>query len=852
MKKLSNSKKLFALILSVLIIFSSISVAAVENEVEIIDDHEHIYTNYVVVDGEEPTCIKPGKAIGKCVVASCNKTSTKTLPAEINNHNAVEVIEKTEPTCIFDGYEVRKCSDCKKTYKVIIEKTGHSFNESDWNVTQEPVHYYNGTVPEIRQGVRIKTCSKCDAVVTETFYAPHVFAENDNGSVDTYATCSSGGTVFKSCLICKSAVSVDLPVDPDAHKFSEEVHIIDSNFSCKQDGIGVVVCEYCDAVEERIVSKEKAHDYLKWTVVQKLPANATCSNRETVYGVRKKICSICDYVDQAEPIYADHNLTNIVGVEPTCTTDGYDRGYCRTCNTPNAVNVIPADSTKHRWLDPVVTKEPTCQSEGTKLMRCALNPTHIEEEKIAKLDHVYLTDWEVSKEATCCEDGFKTNFCVTCNQTISEIIPKVPGEHNLDKSTVVKKVEAQCYVEGYIEYRCIDCLKNIKIVLEKHSQARFVTESVEPTCSMDGYIKYECEGCTNTFTEILPKSEEYHKLDVKTTDPLTYHEKEIVKPTCCTTGLNARACTICLKDVEYVTVPATGAHNVTNWISTGSECNSIGKKTRYCTNTDGKGNTCTFQESENIRITHNYSAWVYTDDDGINTCINPATRTRICLSSGCRHEETELYYQKHTAGTFAFKKAGTDCSTGGDVNITCAVCNNVYDVITVEKGAHVIDYDLPLETVGRNEFFCTAKVFECKICKDEDTNEPFKVTVKKEHRFRTIIEAVDPTCEAPGNTAEKQCLDCQYYIKSVPLGTLPHNFNWGEGGSKICDACGVYETDIEDENGQLVICDHFCHNNGTIAKVLMKVLTFFWKTFRTNQVCKCGTPHYVIENKIIL
>ena len=98
-----------------------------------------------------------------------------------------------------------------------------------------------------------------------------------------------------------------------------------------------------------------------------------------------------------------------------------------------------------------------------------------------------------------------------------------------------------------------------------------------------------------------------------------------------------------------------------------------------------------------------------------------------------------------------------------------------------------------------------------------------------------------PTCTKDGEKIFK-CRQCDYsYTEVIPA--LGHTDNDNDGS---CDRCGEKtgepvnppEPTNPSEN-----CSCSCHKKG-IANFFFKILLFFQKLFKKNQVCKCGAWHY--------
>ena len=98
-----------------------------------------------------------------------------------------------------------------------------------------------------------------------------------------------------------------------------------------------------------------------------------------------------------------------------------------------------------------------------------------------------------------------------------------------------------------------------------------------------------------------------------------------------------------------------------------------------------------------------------------------------------------------------------------------------------------------------------------------------------------------PTCTKDGEKIFK-CRQCDYsYTEVIPA--LGHTDNDNDGN---CDRCGektgepVNPPEPTDPSEN---CSCSCHKKG-IANFFFKILLFFQKLFKKNQVCKCGAWHY--------
>lgn len=125
-------------------------------------------------------------------------------------------------------------------------------------------------------------------------------------------------------------------------------------------------------------------------------------------------------------------------------------------------------------------------------------------------EHVHTVDetkWVTAKEATCKEEGKKTNTCLTCGKKVEETIPK--KDHTWDAGVVL----------------------------------------TDPTCTTEGTKKYTCTVCGETKEEAIPALGHDWDGGVVTTDP-----------NCVTPGEKTSTCTVC-NTTKTDVIPPTGVHN---------------------------------------------------------------------------------------------------------------------------------------------------------------------------------------------------------------------------------------------------------------------------------------------------
>ena len=182
----------------------------------------------------------------------------------------------------------------------------------------------------------------------------------------------------------------------------------------------------------------KDHDFTD-TIMQE----ATC----TEDGSMSRFCEKCGYYIENETIDAKgHSYIENVTKKATCTVKGSKVVTCANANCDyREVKDIPA--TGHKWNAGVVTKRPTCTEKGEKTFTCTnANCNDKKTEPINATGHQF-DNGVITKQPTVEETGIKTYTCKECKATKTEILPKAsvkevtPSEKVADNAPVNKKIK---------------------------------------------------------------------------------------------------------------------------------------------------------------------------------------------------------------------------------------------------------------------------------------------------------------------------------------------------------------------------------------------------------------------------
>ena len=308
-------------------------------------------------------------------------------------------------------------------------------------------------------------------------------------------------------------------------------------------------------------------------------------------GEKTFTCTICGNTKTEKVNKTDHLHTEIRNQkEATCKDQGYSGDtYCKDCKVNVSTGHVIPRTENHSWDAGVITTEPTCTEEGEKKLTCSIcgntkmekmsatghqhtevraqkNPTCKEagysgdtyctdcEKKISSGKTIAKTEdhsWnqgEITKEATCKEEGEKTFTCSICGNTKTEKVSKTDHQH----TEIRDQKNPTCKEAGYSgDTYCTDCGKKIssgKAISKTRNHnwdAGVIT--TEPTCTERGEKTFTCTVCGNTKTEKVSATGH------------SYGEYEVVKePTNARKGLKAKTCGVCGK-IVYEAIPKTNS-----------------------------------------------------------------------------------------------------------------------------------------------------------------------------------------------------------------------------------------------------------------------------------------------------
>ena len=415
----------------------------------------HTYGSAVIT--KQPTCTSEGTKTKTCT--QCGATVTETIAKLSHSYTATVVA----PTCTTNGYTLHKCSVCGTSYKDSTTKaTGHSYGNSV--VTKQPTCTAEGT--------KTKTCTQCGATVTETI------AKLSHSYTTTVVapTCTTDGYTLHKCSVCGTSYK-DSTTKATGHSYGNSV--VTKQPTCTAEGTKTKTCTKCNATVTETIPKT-SHKYANTVVAP------TC----TTNGYTLHKCSVCgtSYKDSTTKATGHSYGNSVVTKQPTCTSEGTAIKTCTKCNA-TFTETIP--KTSHKYADTVVA--PTCTTDGYTLHKCSVCGTSYKDSTTKATGHSYGNS-VVTKQPTCISEGTKTKTCTKCNATVTEKLPAKGHTAVTDKG-----YPATCTTAGKTDgSHCSVCNTVIKVqtVINAtgHKSSGWITDKAA-SIGVKGSMHKECTVC---------------------------------------------------------------------------------------------------------------------------------------------------------------------------------------------------------------------------------------------------------------------------------------------------------------------------------------------------------------------
>ncbi|MBQ4266745.1 MAG: hypothetical protein IJB93_01010, partial [Clostridia bacterium] len=226
--------------------------------------------------------------------------------------------------------------------------------------------------------------------------------------------------------------------------------------------------------------------------------------------------------------------------------------------------------------------------------------------------------------------------------------------------------------------------------------------------------------------------------------------------------------------------------------------------------------------------------------------------------SMCFHEGTEKKYTTNVADDKKQSTHTVQCLRCGEVigtencsfrtEIVAATCRSEGYTIYTCEGCKLSFKDDFTDPVAHNYSEWRVKEGSCKTantktryclnpgCMAEQTETVIGEDGKPVYGAHTfvIVKGSEATCLNDGYTDYSRCIVCNEVTESKVIPAKGHVDNNHNGN---CDEC----SQLINPSGH---CSCFCHGDSFFEKLLFRFVNFFWKLFKINPICGCGTKHW--------
>lgn len=438
----------------------------------------HADGQWVILAGDEPTCVAPGKETFVCprcnapILDENNAVQTRVVaPDTENGHDLIGDPSKgsgskitTDPTCTLWGEISVWCILCGM-------RDAHVNN---LDIPEGWTNWYDGFVFE-GTDEEVKKALE-DKAIVEVAEGVYIYAQFDIrplghkwGAIveTTPMNCLHDGIGTSTCERCgvTSTEVVTIPCNPFAHDMSKAVlqpdHPDNRPATCTTPAYLMYKCGDCNryfaeptgtALDHKFVELDPGYAVNGCTGDGKLP---------TVQ------CSVCDAYkyDDTNKVLLDgsvikapgHTKVEVKAAPATCTTDGWnmDGWYCSVCGEKSDPALAKLLATGHDMT--FVEFKVTCDSDGFLFFGCkncgmeTLEASYIDG-FVYSTGHTWGTPVVIAP--TCTEEGYTKIACTVCGEFEKKDPTPALGHTNAAGETIPDK----CYPEFDHDFDA-DCVR---------------------------------------------------------------------------------------------------------------------------------------------------------------------------------------------------------------------------------------------------------------------------------------------------------------------------------------------------------------------------------------------------------
>ena len=357
-------------------------------------------------------------------------------------------------------------------------------------------------------------------ITARAMFTPHKLSD---WTLIRELSCTESGLWHRTCLECGEAVFVRRQT-ATGHTEGEYVKTVLAG--CVTLGYDEYTCTVCGENYHTNYTDSHGHTMGDWIT----DSEPTC----TILGSKHRECLVCKEVENEPIAQISHNYTGSQTKEPTCTVEGIMTYVCLDCGDiyEEPVPVIPHNHEKvavdEKLLLLLLEKLPSISVEydsGDAYVYKCVDCGHLSVEdsddvgsSIKPADTHVLGDYGVIKAACCIAPALYGRSCVTCGEVLEiHLVGDKDASAHAYETNVTKP--ASCKEDGQKAFTCTDCGDFKTEAISKtddHSYGNFVAadgDYHERTCTVCG----DTEKLAHSWNEgEITKEPSYDEEGVKT------------------------------------------------------------------------------------------------------------------------------------------------------------------------------------------------------------------------------------------------------------------------------------------------------------------------------------------------
>ena len=305
-------------------------------------------------------------------------------------------------------------------------------------------------------------------------------------------------------------------------------------------------------------------------------------------------------------------------------------------------------------------------------------------------EHSYTA--ELTKAATCTEDGIMTYIC-SCGDSYTETVKATGHSYKLVSSS-----PSTCFEPSVSKYKCENCGNEITVTGKETDKHKYVITIHGATCTDVGYTEGTCSECHDsvmydfvsplghdlTITRTPATCKEHSKLEyscsrcdyreivIDTDSSLAEHsyKKSVTAPTCTEEGFTKYTCSVCGDCYTSDNVPAKG-HTDGEWkVTKQPTTKADGEKSLFCKDC---GKVIKTESIPKLKPTGKVNS-VKIDDITLNYKASATIKPTIKADDGVKY--TVKYSSSNTKVATVDKNGKVYAAKRGTATITCTVTDS--------------------------------------------------------------------------------------------------------------------------------------------------------------------------------